>query len=333
MKKIIILFSLIFVTMVHAQVRIAVVKGSNTIICKDLPNALSLAETGASIYLPGGTFSGSFTISKKLHIYGAGHYPDSTQTTGITYIIGDITLTAGSDSSIIEGLNLNSTGNILFSGDSVGNITIRRNNFSNFTETTTWTKYASIYQNVINGNITLHFLSYNTMISNNIICGIITGLKENDLVQNNALIFSQNWNYTLSCNNVLIQNNVIYDNGNYPAINGVNNMINNNIITQPWWTISGNFGSGNFIGIPQGQMFINQNSNNFDYTQDYHINVSDTATYKGTDGKQIGIYGGIYPWKEGAVPSNPHIQYKDIDNQTDGSGNLKVNIQVAAQDN
>lgn len=45
----------------------------------------------------------------------------------------------------------------------------------------------------------------------------------------------------------------------------------------------------------------------------------------------MGIYGGSTPWKEGAIPSNPHIFFKNISNATDGSGNLPVQIKVSAQ--
>ncbi|MBL4585431.1 MAG: hypothetical protein JKX84_00010, partial [Flavobacteriales bacterium] len=52
----------------------------------------------------------------------------------------------------------------------------------------------------------------------------------------------------------------------------------------------------------------------------------------GTDGTDVGIYGGSYPYKHGAVPFNPHVQINQIDNQTNGQGELPVNIRVAAQE-
>jgi len=56
------------------------------------------------------------------------------------------------------------------------------------------------------------------------------------------------------------------------------------------------------------------------------------STYIGTDATECGIYGGIFPYKEGAVPYNPHIQQKSISSVTDINGNINVNIKVVAQD-
>ena len=55
--------------------------------------------------------------------------------------------------------------------------------------------------------------------------------------------------------------------------------------------------------------------------------------YTGTDDSQIGIYGGVYyPYKEGAVPSNPHIQLQNIAPSTT-NGLLNVQIKAVAQEN
>ena len=53
----------------------------------------------------------------------------------------------------------------------------------------------------------------------------------------------------------------------------------------------------------------------------------------GNDGTDVGIYGTSTPYKDGGIPFNPHIQSASIINSPDGSGNLRVNIKVAAQRN
>jgi hypothetical protein len=47
----------------------------------------------------------------------------------------------------------------------------------------------------------------------------------------------------------------------------------------------------------------------------------------------VGIYGGLFPYKEGAVPLNPHISLKNIAPQTDVNGDLNIQLKVNAQDN
>jgi hypothetical protein len=56
------------------------------------------------------------------------------------------------------------------------------------------------------------------------------------------------------------------------------------------------------------------------------------GNFAGTDGKQVGIYGGSFPYKEGAVPSPPHVRSKVIASSTDGQGKLNVQITTTAQD-
>ena len=68
------------------------------------------------------------------------------------------------------------------------------------------------------------------------------------------------------------------------------------------------------------------------YTYNLHLRPNSPLHNAGTDGTDIGIYGGLFPWKEGSVPFNPHIQTKTIGNITDGNGNLQINIKVKAQD-
>ncbi len=52
-----------------------------------------------------------------------------------------------------------------------------------------------------------------------------------------------------------------------------------------------------------------------------------------SDGTDIGIYGSSQPYKEGAVPFNPHIYFKNIGGTTTPNGLLNINIKVKAQDN
>jgi hypothetical protein len=51
----------------------------------------------------------------------------------------------------------------------------------------------------------------------------------------------------------------------------------------------------------------------------------------GTDATQIGLYGSVFPYKDGAVPINPHIQAKTIAPVTNSIGELNIDIKVAAQ--
>ena len=84
------------------------------------------------------------------------------------------------------------------------------------------------------------------------------------------------------------------------------------------------FGSGNVTELIE-TTFVN-------HSNDFHLNITSLGKNAGTDGTDIGIYGGAFPWKEGSIPTNPHFQKINIAPKTDNSGNLNVKIKVAAQD-
>lgn len=95
-----------------------------------------------------------------------------------------------------------------------------------------------------------------------------------------------------------------------------------------------NQGSGNFITnqIPLSSIFVNYSTSNGIYTNNFHLVPGSPFANAGRDGTDIGIYGGTFPWKEGSVPFNPHFQTFIVGPTTNSTGNLPVNIKVAAQD-
>jgi len=131
----------------------------------------------------------------------------------------------------------------------------------------------------------------------------------------------------------LFENNIFLDNYNNSISGSIFfNSFKNNLFFRTTNLGSSNFGIGNLVNQPQSSVFINQTGNTFDYAHDYHINPDSPAKNTGTDGTDIGIYGGPFPWKEGSVPFNPHIQSLIIDSKTDKDGNLNVKIKVQAQE-
>lgn len=110
MKKLaILLFILVFssYSAIQAQRLIAVDHSGTVTTFTRLDTALVHAVNGDNVYLPGGSFniSGGLSITKKLYIYGAGHYPDSTTATGQTYITGGtLFIKSGADSGSLCGI-------------------------------------------------------------------------------------------------------------------------------------------------------------------------------------------------------------------------------------
>lgn len=69
------------------------------------------------------------------------------------------------------------------------------------------------------------------------------------------------------------------------------------------------------------------NKYNSKYT--YKLKEGNASIYIGSDGKEVGLYGGEYPFSK--IPSNPQILSKEIDVQTTTEGKLKVNVKIEAQ--
>lgn len=67
-------------------------------------------------------------------------------------------------------------------------------------------------------------------------------------------------------------------------------------------------------------------SGNYSESETFKLTDAAATAYIGTDGSQIGIYGGSLPFD--MRPSNPQITHAEVAPKSDASGNLKINITV-----
>lgn len=73
-------------------------------------------------------------------------------------------------------------------------------------------------------------------------------------------------------------------------------------------------------------MFAGPN-NGVNSTSNFHLNAGHPCKTGATDGGEIGIYGGT-GFSDAALPLGPRIVRKNIADQTDQNGNLRVEIEV-----
>ena len=80
-------------------------------------------------------------------------------------------------------------------------------------------------------------------------------------------------------------------------------------------------------GVSFADMFVDYTGN---YTDEQTFELTSTAqtTYLGTDGTQVGIYGGLLPYT--STPSYPQITTMNVANKTTADGKLSVEIEVSA---
>lgn len=300
-----------------------------------LLSAYDAANAGDTIYLPGGAFTPPVNFEKTLIIYGAGHYVDSALVTGKTFISGNVILKENADGFYLEGLEIN--GKISFANnESVNNVVIKRCKVNSIIEVlgnlANPSLNIALIGNVLIGSVNLSNAQV-VLISNNIIQAGIE-LTNGNIINNNIFLSNLPHPYeNIRGNNNDLSNNVFvtYSGSGVTSGGYTGNDFRNNLITY----ITPGYGTSatvinSYTGVAQADIFVSQSGGSFDYTHNYHL--QNPETYLGTDGTQVGIYGGTFPYKEGAVPSNPHIQLKNIAPTTDINGDLQIQIQVEAQE-
>jgi hypothetical protein len=306
-----------------AQTLIAVQNGKGPTFFSDLPTAITNAAAGDTVYIPGGSFS-AITINKLLYLVGVGHNPDSTSATSRT-VIQNITLAPGADGGLLTGAAISQ----LATNGNVNGYTISRCNINSIV----LLGYSGLSNFTINENIigTLDIAGTNHSLNNNIFSSSVGLSIGYSIIRNNLFTYIVSGVVTLGATNCTIENN-IFQNG--AIVDVGNSVFNNNINAGPnGIDANNNQGIGNFTGIPFNAIFPTYDPTIDIYKANYNLPLNSPYKNAGRDGTDIGIYGGAFPWKPGSIPFNPHFQSLNVAPKTDSSGNLKVQITVAAQNN
>lgn len=352
MRKLVIFTACVLcsIASLQAQQKFNVQNGTKAEFYDGLEEAIEKAASGDTIYLPGGIIQVQgdiVVIDKKLTIIGAGWDVDSIgglQATKIERAANNaycaINFREGSDGSLLMGCELRGVTfghRNEFNEDrqNIQNITIWRNKIPTVTlgVSTTNNNVENIFikENYIsntfdgknasncwiNNNLMYHISNLNNShIYNNVITSItptlsISSLKE-CIIENN---------FIAGKGNVLSSFDSYIDNCSFN-----NNAFESSDISFPNWT---SIGFNNLID--QGAIYTFQIN---DLGLPKNLVIRDTSPCKnaGTDGTDIGIFGGSTPYKAGAVPFNPHIDKAVISSQTDKDGKLHIDITVSAQD-
>lgn len=294
-------------------------------------DAYTASAKGDTLYLSVGGFTPPAAIAKGLTIIGAGHFPDSVTVKKRTNILGGLTLDAGADSLHLEGLFIN--GSISTAQVTMNNIKINRCYMAsiNFSSSSSAPKNNFLLEdNFIGCDVTFGYYGNNFIVRHNIIACSLSAINSNAIVDGNIFLRpNSTLGYYGGINSSIFKNNVFLGGINDP---GSNNVFYNNLSGSSTLSYNtGNSGNSNYLGVAQANIFVNQTGNNIDYAHNYHL--KSPTTYIGTDGTQVGLYGGLLPFKDGGVPSNPQITSKSVDTKTDANGNLKISYTVKAQDN
>jgi len=339
---------------VHAQNVIAVTTAAGqTSVYTLLETALDNAGNGDCIYLPGGTFSFTKPLRKSVTIIGTGHYPDSTVYTNRTIIEGGVSIGAGASNAMLEGMYV--TGDINFvPNEKTENVVIRRCNVGNVIVGNSWGRNDTarcynpiILHNVIRGVVETSE-TYGFTVKGNIINGAAQVCIYHGGTYENNIFLSVGDRVTLGdLRNVTFKSNIFmntqalgyqgYGCYGYDGACGswgcsfINNLFVGKDTTLNVIPMS-SLRVGNIFQANPNDMFVRQSTKVFDYNQDYHLKPGSPLKGTGDDGTDVGIYGSSNPYKASAVPSNPHISFKDIPASTLPNGTIPLKIKVSAQE-
>ncbi|MCK9563120.1 MAG: right-handed parallel beta-helix repeat-containing protein [Bacteroidales bacterium] len=337
MKKFYILcLSMMFVYTSYAQF-ITLHHEGNSLLFKGstaFAQAYEASQDGDTLYFSGGTFFPPATLSKELTLFGAGHYQDSTEVTGKTFFNGTVKLSQTANNFYIEGISISGKFEIA-NNEAVTGVTIKRCFITNDIvipgNKTTMSSNIVVIGSVFRGGNFEN--AENVLVSNSIISDGGFFNSSGNSFMNNIIFYAGDYHFVFAdCHNNTIANNIIHRAGGYPAyiINGYDNVLKYNLFTHSSPQLGTNpILSNNYFGVALEDLFVNQTGTNFDYAHNYHL--QDETLYVGHDVTQVGIYGGIFPYKEGAVPKNPHIMEMNISDTTNEEGELPVKIKVSTQ--
>lgn len=293
----------------------------------NIQDAMDAASAGDTIYISGSQTSyGDITITKQLTLIGAGYNTNNqfnfkTQLNAITLEIGMDGFgnpTSNPSGSVIIGLQADN----IVGGTDIDNIQIFRNHCGGIWLNSTgsgWVIKNNITDKIDGGTNATNVLIYNNIIKDQ--GGIRYFSKNSITVSNNLFIYpyhsaSAFWSVSYA----ILSNNIFYG----ISIQGCDYCtFNNNISIGGDYTdfiYDHNTGANNYVDVnPQ---FVSVAATEFSFSDDYHLQASSPGKNAGTDGTDIGIYGGSYPfpsggdvpWQTSAMPSIPQIIEMNIQN-------------------
>lgn len=299
-----------------------------------LQDAHDSASNGDTLYVyPSGTAYAGITVSKTLSIFGVGFELEANpgyQATPLTSKIdGTITFQAGSENSIIEGIN----GSTCTVDIETNNILIKRNRLQRISIQSVDGLFGIlILNNKITGSGSPPLIYLNTSnseiyIVNNILIAPIGGSSWYSISlggSNNTYFITHNvlrGAYAINSNSsnlVTVKNNIIIY-GNVGAFTP-ESIISYNM-SNSYQVPAGN---GNIRNVNMSTVFVDESS-------DFHLLTGSPAIGAGENGADMGAYGGDTPFIDGGIPGLPSIY--ELNSSFVGSQQSGLDVEIKARSN
>lgn len=361
MKKLMLLSAISFSAVIIAQAAKITIDNSpsSAAAYSTIQAAVTAATAGDTLLVYGSSYAyAAFTLNKRLIVVGsAGVDPEVSNENRPS--VNSISVTTGCDSSVITGFNI---GYVQATG-TVNDIGIYNNYFTSPTTGVQWYN-ATCSDWVIEGNVFIasgqnDFISNysNSSVLNNILIKnnyfeynlyyYYIGTYNNSAFtyRNNVFVVRSNSNtYPVCylCNSTLFENNIFWvTDAAYTDITGqncTNCIFNNNIIynsagaTMTAINSIGNGVSGNNNIMNLDPQFVNfVPGNGYTIAENYRVANGSPGDNTGTDGTDIGLFGGNYNWENRKYPKAfPHQEILNVINNSVPQG-TPVNINLKAR--
>lgn len=260
------------------------------------------AESGSVITLSNGTFDNPGAIQKSLCIYGNGWEENTEEGIKPSVISGDLNFSTGSDEVILQDVKIEGVKTGTISATQTSGLIISKCQFGNFSvgANTQGISIRQCYFGTVVGS------AYTTLdVQNSISTGRMTYNNEEALLLFDHCIlsyyakgyFDYLYHYKATYTNCVIRQNPSWG-GNFQA----GSTLKNNILICT--DLSGCIAENNWLGTDMSTIFAD--GTNFDYAPTRTFALLSPETYVGTDGTEVGIYGGNYPWDK--TPTTPVVK-------------------------
>ena len=293
------------------------------------------ADSADVITLSSGNFRVPNEISKSFRLYGAGCEDDpltgtkATVLNGLSFRPADITNEDGETVKAgrkVNGLHLEgiSASQLFFEDNSwtaVENLTIAKCKVTGMMRFYIPTKNVTIRQSIIARgiNTNMQYTNYfhtNLLVTNTYLGSGIERAESESSIHVDHCIIRGSLPSTLCTNSIL-----------YSPLNSGSTSKNNIFIGQTSIG-SGVQGSNNWTNVANAGVYAAEGEDGT-YAENKTFELKYPKKYVGTDGTEIGLHGGNYPWNK--IPCTPRIMESNIDTKTSADGKLKVSIKVEAQ--
>lgn len=297
-------------------------------------SAINAAAPGDTIYVQGSTidYSGNclHNINKKIILLGPGHKP-ANQTNLNARITGcgpAISLITGATGTVIMGFWL--SGSIWATTGTVDSLVITNNYITDNIDISG--NDHVIANNVIQGTNPGIDLNggggTNIFIRNNIIAGRIQDFNSPTVeISNNVFIINAAAFQAVS--NSFVRNNIFLK-ANPSGISNATFLNNITYLTTDTVPNGTSTGSGNINNTDPQFINVSSAATQFSYSYNYQLQNTSPGKNAGTDGTDIGVFGGLTPFKPGGETFLPVIRQMTITNPIVPSG-TDINVTITAE--